>query len=479
MATRAAELERSVGLGYEDFVNNPNSLLAPRSQTPFTWSPENEYPIYEYQFSNGARANLALDPKLAGLNASAALPFGRVDHPGAHPLEHLMRNSRDIPGLDHKLGESILGCNGITQPQRLAYTIGVNTSDAYALAGRNPDFTSQMVYLLFTMLGRIDLQQHLWDRDRNRLVDESDERQNSPILRLYDRALPLITLGEGYQLPSVELETSFSLDELKVLHSRLPFGSLNLNFTGNPQERFSGNTPADLDKAAGRIFSAAEETFGNLPDTPNPQVAEKKTGGFFQRLGTRVSVVTSGEMAGNILGTSLVTINTGNTKKDYAERLFVQFLKNALFRELYDTGLMYKSYFSGSDYHTKGFETDFMGISTSRPSETATATLGVLEKVISGDRSPDLLQAFEDAKESQVKFYFQVLNLFRLESARKLGLSTVNNCQALYELIQSTKFAEVVESGRQIEQSNRLGIIHYGRSQLKTRGFKQVYEGSL
>lgn len=458
--------------GYQRFTESPGLLIKPRSVTDINWSPGSEFPLREQTLPNGITLQLALSPNIQGFRAETGMDFGTNIHPAAHLMEHMMRYSADIPDLRRLMNLSVVRCKGTTSPQYLSYAPELDNARALELSRDNPGFSVDMLYLLFALTARTDINETNRTIEASRMTTESLGRQDSPISRFYDRVLPVVVDDAGRSLPTLEEELSHSTDDLLELHRRLPVQTTVLQFSGNPQR--------NLDIAAAEIAQAAAETFGTLkPDTTFTD-RQQKNGGFFRNHGTRVSVYPAYGFLSDYVGVSTVSKKSGDPRADYAERLFVFLLDEEFQKQTSRDGLFYANYFSANSFELDGIKINFSGLRTSQAGKTMDSTEEVIKRVLEGEVNTDLVASFEAAKRGDINFHFQSLGMARMDLARYMGIPTSGNCTALYELMRSMEIDEVLEGGRKLHQDQRLGLIHYGPANLIPRpGFNFTSESAL
>lgn len=458
--------------GYQKFAESPEHLIKPRSVTDINWDPSSEFPLREHRLPNGIILQLALSPKIQGFRAQTGMDFGTNIHPAAHLMEHMMRYSADIPDLRRLMNLSVVRCKGTTNPQYLSYAPELDNTYALELSRENPRFSVDMLYLLFALTARTDINEANRAIEASRMTTESLGRQDSPISRFYDKVLPIVVDDEGRSLPALEKELSHSTGDLLDLHRLLPIQTSVLEFSGNPQR--------NTDIAAAEIAEAALETFGSLKPDFTFTVRPQKNEGFFRNHGTRVSVYPAYGFLSDYVGISTVNKKTGDPRADYAERLFVFLLDEEFQRQMSRDGLFYENYFSANSFELDGIKINFSGLRTSQAGKTIDSTEEVLKRVLEGSVDTDLAASFEAAKRGDINFHFQTLGLARMNLARYMGVSTSDNCTGLYELMRSMEIGEVLESGRKLYQDRRLGLIHYGSANLIPRpGFTFTSEGAL
>jgi hypothetical protein len=460
--------------GYRNFAAHPERLIKPRAVSEFNWDPFSEDPLTVRQLENGVTLYFALSPVIQGFRTAARFDIGTNIHPGTHFLEHMMRYSRDVPDLRRRMNLSVVRCRGTTSPQHLAYAPELDNVYIGELAAGHPDFGMDTVNLLFAMTVRTDISEGHRQTEAERMRTESIGRQDSPILRFYDRILPAVADGTDRVLPTLETELSHTTADLQALHAALPFQTTVLEFSGNT------GPSTDAQKTADLITSTADETFGRLAANHTYTTRDQKRGPFFSNYGTRVSVYPSYGFLSDYVGISAVTKISGDPKADYAERLFVFVLDEAFQRKMSREGLFYENFFSANCFDLDGIRLNFSGLRTSQPSRVIDASEETVRALLEMDPDPEVVLNFEAAKRGDIGFHFRTLGLARVRLSEELGLPTKNNCSALYELMRETDIETVLDSGRGLNQDNRLGLIHYGPSNIIPKpGFEFTTENAL
>ncbi len=457
---------------YGEFIQKPSRLLRPRAETPLNWNPNNEHPILLYPLPNGVSVRMALTPYGSDFRAEASMRVGSHRKPWIHVLEHLMVHSDDIPNLDSQIARSVVNCDGYTNPHFLGYRLGIPRSDMGDLVRDNPQASSDTVFLLFSSMVRTSITDANLRRDRFRLSDEANIRGDDPVSRFYATALPMVALNEAFAKPTIEQELAYDVFALRQLHAQLPFNHTILEFSGNPGGR-------NLSTVADEILAASEGTFGVLPDKNGAGSKKPYNVEAFRNYGSRVSVEPAFDQRGNHFGFAVVTERTGNPKEDYAQRLFVHFLNNAFYQEMYGAGLLYRRHFSKSTFNDQDLTVHFVGMSTSQLGEAEKLSAKMWENIANGKADQKFEEAFSSAKAKDMGFLFNSPNLGRLDLALGLGLPTATNCASLYELITTVDFADVLQAGKMLSMSNRIGPVHYGPDDSLKTDYTRVTEADL
>lgn len=453
---------------YQKFLGQVDKLFVPKTLPE--WSPETEHQLIETRLPNGVLVDFDLDyrPEMNFLY-KGIYPEGIHTQPANHFIEHMLVYPRGIGELVSKLKGTPISYDGKTSNNDTIFSLMIQKLQLPSLLKTNPEIHSGMIHLLYGMSVEPEITEEHLIEQKNRMSQEFKANEIKPERRLHDYIIPLLVGGRPFCVPTPYQQVNFSAQELKEIHKRRPHGSINLEFSGNPY--------LDQESAIGKIMTAVESTFGQLPafessESPKHQLVPLTNDQF-------IRVIPDKELSADLLVLTML-----QTKVENPKQALLNLVTSGLFKDMYITRMSERklSYMSGSIAQT--FDHDGINFNFAMTSTHDIAKgLNVLEELLAGVTDPsnmkDLETQYNKNKANFITSFFGSISLNRVRNARILGFSTANNCLEFYQALKELSLEDVIANLNLIDHT-KTKIVHFGPKSTPTlSGFTEVDEAEL